>query len=74
MLDKSFYVWYYCIKERGDVNMKLDLTDYLSRYPQKENEDLEDYKDRIYTNLREDYSLQYDMIDKLISLMFKDKE
>lgn len=54
--------------------MKLDLTDYLSRYPQKENEDLEDYKDRIYTNLREDYSLQYDMIDKLISLMFKDKE
>jgi hypothetical protein len=52
----------------------LDLTDYLSLYPQKTNEDLEEYRYRIEDNLRIDYRLQYDTIDKLIALMFKDKQ
>ena len=52
----------------------LDLTDYLSLYPQKTNEDLEEYRYGIEDNLRIDYRLQYDTIDKLIALMFKDKQ
>lgn len=50
---------------------KLDLTDYLLRYPQKDFESLEDYQDRIDTNLFEDYRLSSDIRNKILNALFK---
>lgn len=50
----------------------IDLSDYLERYPQKENESLEDYIYRIDDNLEIDYRFDRNTRDKILKLMFKD--